>query len=350
MSKKIYEFRQKDDIEGGIYFIKYMAEMSGKDGRSYLNLILADETGDIESRLWTVPRNIVSQLEKGSFVKVSGKVNFYQGRLQFVLGHIDLAPEGEFNPEDYTPKSSLDPDKMMNELSNILSQIEVAPLKELAQSIIADPEIARRLKIWQAGKSIHHAYQSGLLEHTLSCVKLAHELAPGYQANRDLCVVGALMHDLCKIYELSSGVAVEYTEEGKLIGHLVKSLEIVDRFSQKIKDFPHSLKTHLKHILIAHHGEIEFGSPKAPQTLEAMLVHLIDFMDSKMHSFLTAIKNDTAPGHWTNPIRHLDRIIFKGDYAKVLESPVAKPQNEKKFQEKEIKQNLGSLLKDFKVD
>ena len=131
--------------------------------------------------------------------------------------------------------------------------------------------------------------------------------------NENYVVAGCILHDLCKIYELTDGLNVEYTEEGKLVGHLVKGLEIVDRFSYRIKNFPHYTKMHLKHILLAHHGEYEYGSPKIPQTSEAFLVHLIDLMDSKMGTMEIIKKTDSQTGHWSGFVKHLDRIVYKGD-------------------------------------
>src|SRR5690606_11068578 len=152
---------------------------------------------------------------------------------------------------------------------------------------------------------------SGLLKLVLSGANLAVTRSPIYQCNVNYVVAGAILHDICKIYELTDGMNVEYTEEGKLVGHLVKALEVVDRFSYRIENFPYNLKLHLKHILLSHHGEYQYGSPKIPQTSEAMLVHLIDLMDSKMNSFTASKRVDNTTGHWTSYVKHLDRIIFK---------------------------------------
>jgi len=170
-------------------------------------------------------------------------------------------------------------------------------------------------------------------------------------------VAGCVLHDLCKVYELTDGINVEYTEEGKLVGHLVKGLELVDRFSYRIKNFPHYLKIHLKHILLAHHGEYEYGSPKIPQTSEAMLVHLIDLMDSKMASFEMVRKTDTTTGHWSSFVKHLDRIIYKSDlpfYPEYVQDDEAVHHEEKREPKKtpasEPKTSLGKMLGNFKIE
>ncbi len=244
----------------------------------------------------------------------------------------------------------------------IVESLPEVYVRNLLLNVLEDKEVERRLKTWQAGKSIHHAYQSGLLEHILSCAKLSQGLSAHYNVNESYVVAGAILHDLCKIYELTDGANVEYTEEGKLVGHLVKGVELVDKYSYRIKGFPHQVKLHLKHILLSHHGHYEYGSPKVPQTSEAMLLHLIDMMDSKMHSFETVKRNDNNTGRWSGFVKHLDRIIYKDelpsytDYTEGEErssSPRSQAQGRPKKQkrhEKEVKQNLGSLLKDFKVD
>jgi 3'-5' exoribonuclease len=246
---------------------------------------------------------------------------------------------------------------MMEQLKSIVAELGDIYIRELLTKVLDDPEIQRRLKYWQAGKSIHHAYQSGLLEHVLSCAELSMQLSKRYQVNESYVVAGAILHDLCKIYELSSGLVVDYTEEGKLVGHLAKGLEIIDRYCSKIKGFPYSVKLHLKHIILAHHGHYEYGSPKLPQTREAMLVHLIDFLDSKMHSFQTIIETDKTPGHWSGYIKHLDRVVYKNElptYSEYLSPSEDKKTNErppkKKNHDSAPKNNLGKFLKDFKIE
>ena len=352
----------KEAVES-TFLVKYIAVMESKDQKKYLNIILADGTGDIEARVWSNAESIAKDIERGSFVKVAGKANLYQGRKQFVIQKINKLADSEVNRDEFVIKAKVDPEKMYEQLLNIVNELDDVYIRDLLLAILKDSEISRRLKLWQAGKTIHHAYQSGLLEHILSCSQLALSLSGHYGANKNYVVAGAILHDLCKIYELTDGLNVEYTEEGKLVGHLVKGPELVDRFSYRIKGFPYPVKMHLKHILLSHHGEYEYGSPKLPQTSEAMLVHLIDLMDSKMHTFETIKRTDNAIGHWSNYIRHLDRIVFKdslpfypeyidseSDKDKVQNTKVAKKSTNKSKPTKELKQSMGSLLKDFKVE
>lgn len=359
----VSDLHGKEEIES-IFLVKIFNTMEGKDGRKYFNIILTDSTGDLEARLWQYSPEVERDISKNSFVKVRGKLNFFQGRKQFIISQIEKQDAKEVNEDDFVMKASQDPEVMYKSLLGIVDRLTDVYIRDLLRNIITDGEIARRLKIWQAGKSIHHAYKSGLLEHILSCTELALTLSRHYRVNENYVVAGCILHDLCKIYELTDGMNVEYTEEGKLVGHLVKGLEIVDRFSYKIKNFPHYTKMHLKHILLAHHGEYEYGSPKIPQTSEAYLVHLIDHMDSKMGSLDIIKKTDSATGHWSGFVKHLDRIIYKSElpfYPEYIqdehnedERPPRREQpqgrHENKGRAPEPKTSLGKMLGNFKVE
>lgn len=341
----------KDDVLSP-FLVKYMAMSEGKDGKSYLNVILADNSGEIEARKWQGAELAMQKIAAGDVVIVNGKVNQFQGRIQLIIQEMSKLDESQFNREDYVQKAGTAPEKMFADLLAIVNSLDEIYIRDLLLAVLNDFEIARRLKIWQAGKSIHHAYQSGLLEHILSCSQLAVTLSPHYKVNKSYVVAGCILHDLCKIYELSEGPVVEYTEEGKLIGHLVKGLEIVDHFAAKIINFPYSVKTHLKHILLAHHGEFEYGSPKIPHTSEAFLVHLIDLMDSKMSSFEQVKKADSSTTNWSGFIKHLNCIVYKSSLPSftqyIKDEPTSPPSKVK--DSKNPKTTMGSLLKDFKVD
>ena len=353
----ISDLQGKSEIES-IFLVKIFNVMEGKDGKKYFNIILTDASGDLESRLWQYSAEVEKNISKGTFVRVRGKLNFYQGRKQFIVSQIEKVEQSEVNLDDFVMKAFEDPDVMYKKLLKIVDGLTDVYIRDLLRMIITDGEIARRLKTWQAGKSIHHAYKSGLIEHILSCTELALVLSKHYQVNENYVVAGCILHDLCKIYELTDGVNVEYTEEGKLVGHLVKGLEIVDRYSYKIKNFPHYMKMHIKHILLSHHGEYAYGSPKIPQTSEAYLVHLIDLMDSKMGSLNIIRKTDSTTGHWSGFVKHLDRIVYKSDlpfYPEYL--PDEEHHEERKHEvprrEKptsEPKTAMGKMLSGFKIE
>lgn len=348
----ISDFTNKQEIET-ILLVKVINVMEGKDGKKYFNIILADSSGEIEARLWQYSTETEAEITRGSFARVKGKVNLYQGKRQFVISAITKVNQEEIDMGDFVMKAKNDPEVMYQSLIGIIENLTDVYIRDLLKNILADQEISRRLKTWQAGKSIHHAYQSGLIEHILSCTELALFLSKHYQVNANYVVAGCILHDLCKIYELTDGVNVEYTEEGKLVGHLVKGLEIVDRYSYRIKNFPYQLKLHLKHILLSHHGEYEYGSPKIPQTSEAYLVHLIDLMDSKMGSLDLIKKTDSSVGNWSGYIKHLDRIIYKAElpfypeYIEEEEENLKSSARPKK--ETAPTTSLGKMLSGFKV-
>lgn len=335
------------------FLVKYISTAEGKDGKTYLNVILADNSGEIEARKWQGAELAMQRINAGDVVIVNGKINLFQGRIQLIIQEMSKLDESQIKREDYIQKAGSAPEQMYAELLAIVNTLEEVYIRDLLMSVLNDYEIARRLKIWQAGKSIHHAYQSGLLEHILSCTQLAVNLSPHYKVNRSYVVAGCILHDICKIYELSEGPVVEYTEEGKLIGHLVKGLEIVDHYAAKIKNFPYSVKTHIKHILLSHHGEYEYGSPKIPSTSEAFLVHLIDLMDSKMSSFDQVKKADSSTGHWSGFVKHLNRIVYKSQLPSFTDYLIDENNIEErpaKLQSNNKKTTLGNLLKDYKLD
>jgi 3'-5' exoribonuclease len=343
----ICDLNVKDLIES-TFLVKSISLLSSRDGKKYIGALLSDATGELDTRIWNNSEKIYSEISTGDYVRVKGKVNIFQGRKQFIASEINFLDKSEIDRGEFIIKAKVDPEIMFKSLMEIVSRLEDIYIKELLENILGDKEIARRLKLWQAGKTIHHAYQSGLLEHVLSCATLGDSLSDHYQVNKSYVVAGCILHDICKIYELSDGDIVEYTEEGKLIGHLVKVLEVVDRFSYKIKNFPYNVKLHLKHILLSHHGEYEYGSPKIPQTKEAYLVHLIDLMDSKMNSMDTISRTDNNSGHWSSYVKHMDRIVFKEDLPTYSE-PVDPKEVISKKKGNDPKTNLGNLLKDFKV-
>jgi 3'-5' exoribonuclease len=358
MEKKqfVSDLKAKETVDS-LFMVKHIAVMNSRDGKSYLNIVLADNGGDIEGRKWHDAEKVSSLVERGDFVWVKGKVNLFQNRLQVIAKDIMALDEAEIEKldhNDFITKSQNDADKMYNELVDIVDKLDDVYIKELLNSVLYDGEVSRRLKLWPAGKTIHHAYQSGLLEHILSCSNLAVSLSAHYKVNQSYVVAGCILHDICKIYELSEGPMVEYTDEGKLVGHLVKAVELIDHYASKINNFPHSIKVHLKHICLAHHGEYAYGSPKIPQTSEAYLVHLIDFMDSKLATFENIKKNDSNVGKWSSFVKHLDRIVYKEElptYTEhITEDEATNSKAESKNNKSEFSNTMSEMLEGFQVE
>jgi 3'-5' exoribonuclease len=335
------------------FLVKYIAEGKGRDGRGYLNIILSDKTGQIEGRMWKNYESSLKNINPGDIALVKGKGNRYQKKIQVIIDNLSKTEEVDLS--DFIVTSEHNSIEMKKELMDIINSLDDYYIKQLLTLTLSDSVISERLDSWSAAKSIHHAYQGGLLEHILSCSRLALSLSKHYEVNKNYVVAGAILHDLCKVYELSSGPVTEYTLEGKLVGHLVKGVELVERFSRKIPDFPYDLKLHLKHIVVSHHGEVEYGSPKVPSTLEAALVHYIDYLDSKMAALFELRKKDTNSGDWTSYDRISGRSVYKkelpfyGGPVEQVKTDSSKKLNEEKSSESLKNNDLANQLKGLKI-
>ena len=358
----IKDFELKKEVETTCY-VKHFSLMEARDGRQYISMVMSDASGDLDSRIWSLAKEYYQAISTGDFVSIKGKLNLFQGRKQFIVQEITKIAKASIDPDDYIYKAEIPAQKMYDDLLGIVEGLDDYYIQTLLLNVIKDEDISKRLKKWPAGKSIHHAYRGGLLEHILSCSQIALTLSPRYGCNTNYVLAGCILHDLCKVYELNNFSQVEYSDEGKLVGHLVKGGELLDRFSYRISGFPHTMRIHLKHILLSHHGEYQFGSPKIPQTSEAMLVHLIDLLDSKMNAFATIKRTDCQGVDWSSYVKHLDRSIYKQPLPyfpeplpqtrkKLDTTPPVTKTSKKSFEpigDRPLKQNLRELIKDFKI-
>lgn len=283
-----------------------------KGGSSYLVLKLLDRSGEIEGRVWERADDLGRGFEKNDFVRVRGQAALYQGKMQIRVQDVVRVDEKTIAAEDFLPKSSLDPDAMLDELQTILRRIKNPYLLALAEVFFADQELMELLRRAPGAKTIHHPYLSGLLEHTLSVLKLILRVVENYQGiDVDLLLMGGFLHDIGKVYELSFERSLDYTDQGQLLGHLVMEVEIVDKKISAVPEFPEELAMLIKHMLVSHHGAYEFGSPKLPQTLEAVILHSLDDLDGKIQ----AIQNlpEKEPGsRWTAFHRAYGRSFYRG--------------------------------------
>jgi 3'-5' exoribonuclease len=284
-----------------------------KGGSSYLTLKLLDRSGEIEGRVWDRADDLGRGFEKNDFVRVRGQATIYQGKLQIRVQDVIRVDETKIAAEDFLPKSASDPQIMLEELQAILRGIKNPHLLALAEACFADDELMRLLKRAPGAKTIHHPYLSGLLEHTLSLLKLIQKVVENYRGiDVDLLLTGGFLHDIGKVYEFSFERAIDYTDEGQLLGHLVMEVELVDKKIAGVPEFPLELAMLVKHMLVSHHGAYEYGSPKLPQTLEAVILHSLDDLDGKIQ----AIQNlpEKEPGsRWTAFHRAYGRSFFKAN-------------------------------------
>lgn len=280
----IADLREGDHISG-IYLCKNKQNLKTKAGKSYYSMLLQDKTGTLDAKVWDL-NNGIEHFESMDFIKVDGLITSFQGALQVNVRRVRRTQEQEYDIRDYLPTSRFDVEEMMKELAEIIQTIKNPYLKTLLDSFfVKDKEFIKSFKAHSAAKSVHHGFVGGLLEHTLSVTKLCDFYCKRYPIlNRDLLLTAAMCHDIGKTTELSLFPENDYTEEGQLIGHIVKGTEMIHDRIRDIPNFPQVLANELKHCILAHHGELEYGSPKKPALVEALALNLADNTDAKMET------------------------------------------------------------------
>ena len=284
-----------------------------KTGEPYLSLHLADRTGEMEAKMWDNVPEVMHTFDRDDFVKVKGLLQQYQSRTQFTIHKLRRLEDHEVDLADYFPCSDRDPEEMYSELQGIIAGLENAHLRGLLDSIFADSQLRQLYKMAPAAKSIHHACRGGLIEHVLSLCALAKITSKHYKnIDVDLLVTGVILHDIGKVEELTYSRSFGYSAEGQLLGHIILGLRFVGSKIDRLPDFPPKLRTLLEHMIISHHGELEFGSPKVPIFAEALLLHHLDNMDSKMDALRSALKRDQlVDGEFTGWVAPLERVLLK---------------------------------------
>ncbi|MCX7769767.1 MAG: HD domain-containing protein [Proteobacteria bacterium] len=315
MSRKfINELKENDHVEN-VFFVAEKSLGTGKTGKSFLSLKLSDKSGILDGKIWDRVEHFNNLFERDDFVFIKGIIQSYQGTFQIIISDIRKAQEKEINLEHFIPDSGKDIEKLWQAFLDECSIIKDPYLKKLFSKIfIEDQEIQEKFRNYPAAKSLHHAYKGGLLEHSLNIVKLAKYICNFYEynINRDLLVIASALHDIGKIYELNFSYITSYTTDGKLLGHIILADELIIRKSFLIENFPQKTLNLLRHILISHHGEYEYGSPKRPKTLEALIIHFLDNLDAKINGFISALEKDTQNGDWTGVVKSFDRQLYKG--------------------------------------
>ena len=283
-----------------------------KDGEPYLSMVLSDRTGRLEAKMWEGIEEVVGTFDSSDFVKVQGLTQVYRHRPQITVQRLRRADESEVRLADYLPHTEKDVDEMFGRLLATVDEMQNPHLKRLLQAFLDDGEIAARLKTAPAAKSFHHAFIGGLLEHITSLLELASGVAGHYELiDQDLLTAGIVLHDLGKIYELDAQRTFEYTDEGRLLGHITIVLRMLDRKCSAIGDFPTKWKVLVEHMILSHHGKYEFGSPKLPSFPEAVALYYLDDLDSKLESMRSALADSPMEdGDWTAYSRSLERFVL----------------------------------------
>jgi 3'-5' exoribonuclease len=283
-----------------------------RGGGPYLAATLGDRTGEVTALVWQNVDRLREVIEAGNVVAVKGQVQRYNQELQVIVRQAETLPEESVEDALFVRSSAVDPGVLWKQMNELIEDVSDPDVRQLLFRIFSDPEIENLFRSAPAARSMHHAFRSGLLEHTVSVTTAARTLAQHYGLNPDLVVAGCLLHDFGKIWELEIGTSIEYTDDGRLIGHIPMEALFVDKKIGELKKFPAETRRQLLHILLAHHGEYEFGSPRRPKTPEALLVHMVDNLDSKMAGMLEAIAaqgNDDEA--WTPYSRILERHIYR---------------------------------------
>lgn len=287
---------------------------STKEGKPYLRLELGDKTGTIESRMWDQIEAASREVEREDIVKVQGRVEIYRGKPQFSVQQMRKAKPDEIDLADFLPSTKEDVEKLYQQLLAEAESIKNPWLKKLNASILSDPQIAPRYKRAPAAKVMHHAYLGGLLEHVVGLCGLAHQIAEHYpELDLDLLLTACILHDVGKLDELCYDRAIGYTAEGQLLGHIVMEIETVAKGIEQIEGFPPALKTVVQHLLISHHGQYEFGSPKLPMIREALVFHYMDDLDSKLAAARAALATESGDELWSAYSGALQRKFLKLD-------------------------------------
>jgi 3'-5' exoribonuclease len=279
-------------------------------GVRYLSLRLVDRTGSVDARMWGLPDDLSHGLPDPQYVSVEGHAHEYRGMLQVKIERLRVLDRAEISEEDYLPASEMDRRELAEELRAVGEEIENAHLRELFGLMVSDEEFWEAFCSAPAAKTMHHARIGGLLEHAVSCARLARFLAETYPVDRDLLLFGAVFHDVGKVRELSWGRGgFAYTTEGRMLGHVVIGERIVGSYMDLLTGFPKELRMQVSHVLLAHQGEREYGSPERPRTLEALLVHFVDNLDARVAMFVETTANVSAGG-WSNHDNPLGHALY----------------------------------------
>ncbi len=325
MKKYVRDFQEKDHIQSTFLVAEKVA---GKDrnGKSFLSLALSDSTGRVNGRMFEKVDEFADRFEVGDVIWLKGFVQLFQNRKQLIVHDLRKAVEGEFKMTELVADLGGDPKEHLQQLIEIAEGLKDKFISRLILDTLNDPKLQPILLKAPAAKTIHHAYRGGLLEHVHSIVKVMQSLATHYPfLNSDLLVFGAIFHDLGKVFELDLSEGIHYTQSGRLVGHMVLACEIITQKAAVIPEFPADLLDVLKHIVLSHHGRLEYGSPKLPMLPEAMVVAMIDDLDSKMNTLFHFLRNEVeavAPTEkWSHFHPGFERYFFLDYFRRQVKDP-----------------------------
>ena len=312
----IQDLRENQNIDT-LFLVQDKRVLETRTGKPYLRIRLQDKTGEIEGRVWEQANEYARHFKINDYVRVKGIITQFQGELQINVSSIHKVPVEKVNPEDFLPVGKKDIEEMTQSLKKLIESLEDPDYKALLSAFFDDEGFMKTFARSPAAKTMHHAWIGGLLEHTLSIARIAERIVRHYDKeglplNRDLLITGAVLHDVGKTKELASMPSFEYTTEGKLIGHLVIGVEMIDKAAAKIPGFPEKKLQQIKHLILSHHGDYAFGSPKLPMTLEAIALHFIDNLDAKLMGVYSHIRRHASEDSDWSPYHRIYGQMFYG--------------------------------------
>ncbi|MBU5613426.1 3'-5' exoribonuclease YhaM family protein [Geomonas azotofigens] len=312
LKKTVAEIKDRDVIEA-VFLVKEKIVAMAKNGKPYLTLKLMDKTGEVDAKVWDNADQVGALFDRNDFLAVKGKASVYLGKMQLIVSELKRVPEESVALADFLPETDSDISAMVGELHALVASLTDPDLARLLRCFFEDPELMAQYRTAPAAKGMHHVYLGGLLEHSLAVAKLVDAMVPLYQGlNRDLLVTGALLHDIGKVREMTYLRCFDYSDEGKLLGHITIGVEMLQERIALLPGFPVELAMLLKHMILSHHGQYEYGSPKRPKTLEATILNYLDDLDSKINGIRTHIRKEPDnPSRWTSYHRLYDRYFFK---------------------------------------
>lgn len=318
MARRFVEQLADGDTVDDVFLVVDKQLRANRNGNLYIQLDLGDRSGTINARMWNAGEPLYKSFDAGDFLQVKGKVQLFQGSLQLIANTLEKHDSNRVELTDFLPHTKQDISKLLERLKAAVRKVSDPHLRALAETYFIDDAFMRAFARCPAGVKVHHAYVGGLLEHVVTMTDVADRVLPLYpEVNRDLVVMGVFLHDSGKVRELSFSRTFAYSDEGQLLGHLTLGIEMLVDKVRRVPDltgepFPPELLLRLKHLILSHHGAPEFGSPKIPMTPEAVALHAIDLMDSRIHIAVREIAEDRGDSAWTPYNAAMGRRLYKG--------------------------------------
>jgi len=317
-AKRIVDLRAGERLDDHVFRVAQKELRTATNGSLFIHAVLADSTGQLVARMWQASQEIYQSIPEGGLLHVRGRVDNYKGSRQIIIDGVRQVEPGTYNPADFLPSTKLDVEDLWEQVKELLRGIKHRDLLALVGKFVNDPIFVAGFKQAPAAVQMHHAYLGGLLEHTRNLLRLAEAVCPLYaQVSCDLMLAAIFLHDAGKVRELAYATNFEYTSEGQLVGHIVQGVLWIHDKCRELeheagRPFPHEVEMALKHLVLAHHGKYEFGSPRLPATAEAIMLHYLDNLDAKLAMVFEAIADDTdLTSEWTSYVRALESRIYK---------------------------------------